>query len=123
MIRFRLLAIVAVMSVACSPEPGVNSIELDVFEFGINPSAATYSPGPVEFTTNNTGEFAHTIVITDSAGLVVMASELIQPETSLGITLDLTGGEYQITCRIVTRGEDGTVFDHFERGMTTTING
>ena len=37
------------------------------------------------------------------------------------MSLDLTPGKYQITCRIVTQIEDGSLIDHYDAGMNQTV--
>lgn len=82
-----------------------------------------FEPGPVELRATNSGQFAHTIVVTGASGAVVDASELIAPGESLTLSVDLGEGGYRISCRIVSSSPDGDLFDHYEQGMIADIRG
>lgn len=70
---------------------------------------------------SNVGEFPHTLVVTDSSGEVILATQLIQAGETTTVDVDLAPGTYSFTCRIVTQTEEGNVVDHFEEGMHTTV--
>lgn len=120
----RLLLTVAGLLVvtACSSTDAAANIELELNEFAIEPSSTAYRPGTVELTATNTGEFPHTIVVEDSSGAVLTASDVIAPGATVALDVDLAGGAFQITCRIVTQDDSGTIYDHFEQGMYVTID-
>ena len=121
--RRLVLAAVLLVLVGCSDASlgGADTIEMSLYEFGISPSASLYDPGQVELVATNDGEFGHTIVVTSGSGEVVAASGLVAPGETLTMSVDLKGGAYVISCRIVTAGEDGAIFDHYEQGMWTEV--
>lgn len=69
----------------------------------------------------NDGDFPHTLVITDSEGNVVAATDLINPGDSVDLEVVLGEGQYQFTCRIVTETGDGEIIDHYESGMVESV--
>lgn len=73
-------------------------------------------------TVTNSGSFQHTLVVTNSAGEVVAATDLIQPGESTELSLDLQPGRYSFTCRIVGQSPEGVLVDHYEAGMNQTVS-
>lgn len=69
----------------------------------------------------NSGEFPHTLIVTDSNGTVAAATSLVPPGGTATVEVDLASGEYLFTCRIVVEGEDGHLVDHFQEGMSLTV--
>jgi hypothetical protein len=53
---------------------------------------------------------------------VLAASDVLAPEGRQTLTVRLEPGTYQLTCRIVFRGEDGLLIDHYQEGMGTEID-
>lgn len=93
----------------------------DLVEFAI----AGPSELPAEATSvavTNSGEFPHTLVVTDSGGQVIAATDVLQPGQGAGLALDLEPGRYSFTCRIVAQTPGGEIVDHFERGMSKTVS-
>lgn len=70
----------------------------------------------------NSGSFPHTLVVTNTSGEVVAATDLIPPGESTEIALDLEAGRYSFTCRIVAQDSEGEIVDHFEAGMNRTVS-
>ena len=70
---------------------------------------------------SNVGEFIHTLVVTDQQGNVVAATDVIPPGASASLAVDLSAGEYLVSCRLVTQTPDGSILDHFEIGMWRNI--
>jgi hypothetical protein len=70
---------------------------------------------------HNSGEFPHTLVVTDETGTVDAATSLIPSCESTSLELDLDPGLYSVTCRIVAQTLDGDIIDHFEAGMHATL--
>ena len=117
--RIRFLAILALLIAACT---GTTS-EPRQYELG-----EFYIEGPTDFVAGsrslaafNSGQFPHTIIVTDGDGAVVAATDLIQPGETTALDVDLTEGKYQITCRIVAQKDDGRIVDHFQEGMSLTV--
>lgn len=103
----------------CSPS--VSGDGFDLAEWEITGPAELMS-GADSVTVANLGSRPHTLVVTDSSGTVVAATELIQPGDQTELALDLDQGEYSFTCRIVTRNSEGNLVDHFEAGMNTLVS-
>ncbi len=116
-----LLVAVAIAASACEAPSGTSSIEVELHEFGIDTSQPSFDAGRLKLTVVNTGEDPHTLVITGETGEVIIATDLIAPGTSVELELDLKPRIYQLSCRIVTQTEDGTLIDHFQIGMHTKI--
>lgn len=117
----RFIPVAALVLVSCAPGAASRAVvELD--EFTITPSAVTFQTGEVELMVSNQGEFGHTLVVTDPAGDVVWAGDLLEPAEEETVRLDLPPGEYQLTCRIVAQDGDGNLIDHYERGMVAWVS-
>ena len=70
----------------------------------------------------NTGEFAHTLVVTDEHHQVVLSTDLIAPGDTVAVDLSqVPPGSYSLSCRIVVSDPDGNIVDHFQRGMAATV--
>lgn len=73
----------------------------------------------------NTGEYSHTLVVTDDHGAVLGATGLVGSGSTASLDLDLAPGTYVFSCRIVAQDDDGNIVDHYEQGMhrTVTVSG
>lgn len=119
-----LFALVIVVISACGQD-GVSSVEgdrVELDEFSIETAAESWRAGAVSLTVDNVGERVHTLVISDADGHVVATTDIVEPNETLEFDVELEGGSYQLTCRIVVEGGNGQIFDHFEQGMHTTID-
>lgn len=105
--------------VACNTSVGEGSFVLD--DGSIDGPDRIDSSETSEFYATNVGEFNHTLVVADSSGRVVAATELIPPGTDVRLEVDLPAGVYSVTCRIVTKDEEGNLLDHYELGMHRTV--
>ncbi|MDX1469464.1 MAG: hypothetical protein R3258_08980 [Acidimicrobiia bacterium] len=74
------------------------------------------------FTASNTGNLAHTMVVTANDGRVIAATDLIQPGETAALEVDLDPGMFQVSCRIVAQGDDGELMDHYELGMRLSLD-
>ncbi len=117
------LGVAAMLLVAACGGASSESAKVDVElnEWAIGTSHDQFTPGSVVLDVSNSGEFPHTLVVEDSTGSVIAATEVIQSGESARLEIDLTATDYRFTCRIVTSLEDGTVVDHFEEGMLATV--
>ena len=106
---------------ACTSGEGSATAEVELAEFWVTPDHDVLSAGTVELTVENYGEFPHTLVVSDAAGVVLAATELISPDAETILSIDLAPGTYSLTCRIVKGLEDGTVLDHYQKGMVATV--
>jgi hypothetical protein len=52
----------------------------------------------------------------------VAATGLIPAGASVDLGLDLEVGTFSFTCRIVAQDGEGGLIDHFESGMSTTVD-
>ena len=107
---------------ACTGEGASATAEVELAEFWVTPDHDLLRTGTVELTVENYGAFPHTLVVSDATGAVIAATELIDPEAETTLTIDLVPGTYSLTCRIVRGLEDGTVVDHYQRGMVATVD-
>jgi hypothetical protein len=106
---------------ACGVQ-GVANTEVEIGEFWISPGDGVLRAGTVELLVENYGEFSHTLVVSDASGTVIGATDLIGSEATTVLTVDLLPGSYTFTCRIVKGLDDGTFVDHFQEGMTASVN-
>ena len=105
----------------CSSQ-GVSNTEVEIGEFWISPGDRVLRAGAVDLAVENYGEFPHTLVVSDASGTVIGATDLITSEATTVLTVDLLPGSYTLTCRIVKGLDDGTFVDHFQEGMTASVN-
>jgi hypothetical protein len=106
---------------ACGGQ-GVADTEVEIGEFWISPGDGVLRAGTVELLVENYGEFSHTLVISDASGTVIGATDLIGSGATTVLTVDLLPGSYTFTCRIVKGLDDGTFVDHYQQGMTASVN-
>lgn len=120
MARVVAIAAAAVLALSgCTPVADGRSFELVEFEVD---GPATLSTSTTSVDVTNSGQFPHTLVVTDTDGSVVAATSLIQPGETAGLELDLKPGAYSFTCRIVAQDSEGAIIDHFEAGMHATVS-
>lgn len=117
-VLFRLILVASITS-CVGPTAASGTFDLIEYEI-VGPSRLDTTLNAIEIT--NSGEFPHTLVITDASGQVVAASSLTSPGESTELPLDLEPGRYNFTCRIVAQSPDGELIDHFEQGMSTTVS-
>jgi hypothetical protein len=112
----RFLA-VALLLWACTSGSATDAVVLDEFSIALPEIDASTR----ELTVENQGEFTHTLVISDGDGRVVLATDAIEPGDVATVPVQLVGGTYQFSCRIVVGTEDGGISDHFELGMVSEL--
>jgi plastocyanin len=69
----------------------------------------------------NTGEYSHTLVVTDENGEVLAATGLVGSGEETTLEVDLEPGTYVFSCRIVAEDDEGNLIDHYEQGMHRTV--
>ena len=117
--RRTIASVVACLALAgCAQEAGDRGY--DLVEFAVN-GPDRLDTGSSSLSVSNSGEFPHTLVVTDSAGEVVAATSLVQPGETVELPVDLAPGRYSFTCRIVAQDGEGNLIDHFEAGMAATV--
>ena len=114
------LAILLLASVACSQQAS-SAAEVELGEFWVAPDHRVLEAGALALAVENYGEFPHTLVVSDASGTVIAATDLIAPETETLLKLTVEPGTYMLTCRIVNGLEDGTVVDHYQNGMSVSV--
>lgn len=114
------LAVLIVALGACAGQ-GAPSTEVSLGEFWVAPDTNILEAGTVELSVENYGEFPHTLVVSDSSGTVVAATDLVNPGDETVMTVSLEPGTYIFTCRIVIGLDDGSVIDHYQEGMVASV--
>lgn len=114
-----LVGLLLVVLGGCSPSPTTDSF--DLAEWHVE-GPGQLDSGETSLMVTNSGSFQHTLVVTDSAGDVVAATDLIEPGESTELSLDLEPGRYSFTCRIVGQSPEGEIVDHFEAGMNQAVS-
>ena len=112
------LGLAMAVATACSATAAEGTF--DLVEFSVD-GPAELSSETRSVTVTNSGEFPHTLVVTDEEGTAVAATSLIQAGESTELPLDLDSGRYSFTCRIVAQTTDGDLVDHYEEGMSATV--
>ncbi len=105
---------------ACAGQ-GASSTAVELGEFWVAPEIDLLEAGTVELAVENYGEFPHTLVVSDSSGTVVAATDLVNPGAETELTISLQPGTYMFTCRIVNGLDDGSVIDHYQQGMVASV--
>ncbi len=110
----RKLLVIVVLVAGCGSAATDDSFLLDegsiVGPDWINQGASTLQ-------ISNVGEFNHTMLVTDSDGEVVAATGVLPPGTSTVLSVVLSEGRYQVSCRLVGQDPEGKIVDHYELGM------
>ena len=121
--KVTLLAVATSVVFACGATPAAQDGDLEVVlgEFYIEPASQLVTAGTISLGLLNDGQIPHTLVVASNDGTVVAASEAVQPEARGTLTVRLEPGTYQLTCRIVFRGDDGLLVDHYQEGMGTLL--
>lgn len=119
--RLRLALLALLVAAGCGSRLPVSSASVELYEVGITPSSDTFAAGEVSLAVTNTGEFGHTLVVTTQMGEVIAATDVVPGGESAELAVDLAPGTYEFTCRIVSQLDDGTLLDHYQAGMHTTV--
>jgi methionine-rich copper-binding protein CopC len=118
--RQRLLVTGMVLLAACSPQAS-SAGDYILREGAIDGSSRLSVSNAGTIQIQNTGEYAHTLVVTDETGQVIAATGLVDPGAQTSLQVDLEEGTYVFSCRIVSQDGDGNLIDHFEQGMHQTV--
>lgn len=133
-----LVAATAMILAGCSS--GGGSLDVSLYEWGVDPSASSVEAGKVTFTATNDGGEPHELVIVkgvapadlpvDEDGKVIedelpegaFIGEIEEFEAggTESASYDLDAGTYTLFCNIL-EVEDGVPESHFQEGMVTTI--
>lgn len=110
----RKLLVVLLLVAGCGSAAGEDTFLLDEGSI-LGPDQLQQGVGELQI--SNIGEFNHTMLVTDAAGNVVAATGVLAPGTSTVLGVDLRGGSYQVSCRLVGQDSEGKIIDHYELGM------
>ena len=69
----------------------------------------------------NSGDYSHTLVVTDEHGAVIGATGLVASGEQTALELNLAPGAYVFSCRIVAQDDEGNLIDHYEQGMHRSV--
>jgi methionine-rich copper-binding protein CopC len=116
-----MFASVLLLMVGCSVETAADA-HYALREGAIDGPDRLSAAGQETFRVQNTGEFSHTLVITDDTGQVIAASGLVESGEQTSLRVDLDPGKYVFSCRIVSQDGEGNLIDHFEGGMHRTVS-
>ena len=117
------LFVVAALVLGCGGQFEVQrgTMEIALDEFYIETETPLVGAGSIDLELQNEGEIPHTLVVAANDGTVLAASDAVQPQSQQTLTVRLQPGTYQLTCRIVFRGDDGLLVDHYQEGMGTIL--
>jgi hypothetical protein len=120
MMRARVAALLIFVLQACSgaPQPAT---QVELAEFSVSVEHVVWRAGRIHLEVENAGAFPHTLVVTTDDGTVVAASPVLQSDETIELDLELEPGTYHLSCRLVVQIDDGTLIDHFQRGMHATV--
>jgi Cupredoxin-like domain len=119
--RRKWVAVALLMLSGCGVA-AVSETSVALNEFSVIPLASRLKAGTVDLSVSNSGEFSHTLVVSDSAGTVVAATALIRPGETSSLSIHLQPGAYMFTCRIVGESDTGEIIDHYQRGMAARVD-
>ncbi len=116
----RRLTLAFILLAACSATQATDS-GFNLHEWSVGgPSHLSADSGSIAI--HNTGEYNHTLVITNDSGEVVAATGLVAPGTDATLAVDLPPGTYTFSCRIVAANDEGQLVDHYEKGMYRSVS-
>jgi uncharacterized cupredoxin-like copper-binding protein len=119
--RPALLFLIVVAAACGGSTPWVAETAVTLDEGSLTLGTANLAAGQVTLDIHNVGEYGHTLVVTTDDGVVVAATGLVPPGTAATLEVDLVPGGYQFSCRIVSVGPDGALFDHYQMGMRADV--
>lgn len=119
--RRLILASVLLLMVGCSVETAADA-QYVLREGAIDGPDRLSVSGEETLRVENTGEYSHTLVVTDDTGQVIAATGLVESGEQTSLQVDLEPGKYVFSCRIVSQDGEGNLIDHFEGGMHRTVS-
>ena len=119
--RRLILASVLLLMVGCSVETAADAHYV-LREGAIDGPDRLSVSGEETLRVANTGEYSHTLVVTDDTGQVIAATGLVESGQQTSLQVDLEPGKYVFSCRIVSQDGEGNLIDHFEGGMHRTVS-
>lgn len=116
--RSLVLAVTALLLCGCASE--ATDTDYRLVEYSID-GPARLPAGESQVVVTNSGDYPHTLVVTDSHGEVVLASSLIDAGATVELPIELKAGRYSFTCRIVAEDGEGNIIDHYQAGMSSLV--
>ena len=105
-----------------TPDPGPPdvTVKVELDEWSVKSSAKTVKPGVVRFVADNIGDETHELVILKDSDELVEIEGLASKHVE-GVTIELEKGKYVLACLIVEVKPDGTIVNHYGKGMKTNF--
>jgi uncharacterized cupredoxin-like copper-binding protein len=124
-LRCWVLAVAVAASVGIAGCTDGNELEIELGEWYIAAPQVPVKAGKVILNTRNSGDLVHEIEIlkVDGRYQEFEMAELVDigPGSTESLTVELEPGSYTIICTIVEKAADGTVLNHYDLGMRTTM--
>jgi methionine-rich copper-binding protein CopC len=117
----RLAAVVLILTAACSTQTASGAADYVLRESAIDGPSNLIGLGDTTLYVSNTGEYSHTLIVTDEEGEVMGATGLVESGEDTTLEVDLEPGTYVFSCRIVAEDDEGNLRDHYEQGMHRTV--
>lgn len=117
----RRLAAGALLVVAACSTQAVAQPDYVLREGAIDGPSRLAVSSPSMIQVNNTGDYSHTLVVTNDSGQVIGATGLVESGAETTLEVDLEAGTYVFSCRIVAQDDEGNLNDHYEQGMHRTV--
>jgi hypothetical protein len=111
----------ALLLLAACATPAASQADYMLSEGLIDGPDALTRAGAASIHAVNTGEYPHTLVVTDDEGAVIGATGLVEPGAEATLEVGLESGIYVFSCRIVAQDDEGNLIDHYESGMHRTV--
>lgn len=119
---WRLMATVALtLTAACSTQTASGAADYVLREGAIDGPSNLTGSSETTLHASNTGEYSHTLIVTDEDGEVMGATGLVESGEETTLQVDLEPGTYVFSCRIVAEDDEGNLRDHYEDGMHRTV--
>lgn len=120
-----------------TPVPGARTITVDLGDYTVKLDNAKVAAGPVHLVVQNTGQRGHQLQVYPTAavsgsghgmqmgqGGVVQGAvgylQLVPPGQTMALDVTLPAGSWEVACHLMD-AENGKSFDHYDRGMKTTL--
>jgi hypothetical protein len=117
----RLATAALILTTACSTQTGSDAADYVLREGAIDGPSNLIGLSETTLHVSNTGEYSHTLIVTDEEGEVMGATGLVESGEETTLEVDLEPGTYVFSCRIVAEDDEGNLRDHYEEGMHRTV--
>ncbi len=117
----RLATVALILIAACSTQTAPGAADYVLRESAIDGPSSLTGSSETTLHVSNTGEYSHTLIVTDEDGEVMGATGLVESGDETTLEVDLEAGTYVFSCRIVAEDDEGNLRDHYEEGMHRTV--